>query len=106
MLMQDASVQDQILLQWISNTAVPFHIDGEKGDMKDDLLAGKPLIKYLRYNFPITENNLNGLSLGRNFTSKDVDSLVEMSNAKNRQLLYDIGLAASRQIDPSHFESR
>jgi patatin-like phospholipase/acyl hydrolase len=105
MLMQDASVQNQILLQWISNTAVPFHIDGEKGDMKDDLLAGKPLIKYLRYNFPITENDLNGLSLGRNFTSKDVDSLVEMSNAKNRQLLYDIGLAASRQMERSHFET-
>lgn len=104
MLMQDASWQNQILLQWISNSAVPIHIDGEKGDMSDDLLCGKPLIKYIRYNLPLTQNDLNGLQLNRNFNDNDVEDLIEMSNAKNRELLLEIGLkAASNQVLKDHF---
>ncbi|MES2679437.1 MAG: patatin-like phospholipase family protein [Bacteroidota bacterium] len=103
MLMQDASWQNQIMMQWLSNSPTAHAIDMEIGDMKGDHIAGKPMIKYLRYNFPITENDLNGLQMGRNFSAKDVESLVEMSNAENRQILYDIGLAASSKVLAEHF---
>lgn len=104
MLMQDASWQNQIILQWLSNSLTEQHIDMEIETLKGDYLGGKPLIKYLHYNFPITENDLNGLKLGRTFTSDDVKSLVEMSNAENRQLLYQIGKAASTTVKKSHFK--
>ena len=104
MLMQDASWQNQIILQWLSNSPTAHYIDREIEMLKDDYIAGKPLIKYLRYNFPITENDLNGLSLGKTFTPKDVESLVEMSNAQNREQLYKIGEAASVSILKSHFD--
>jgi patatin-like phospholipase/acyl hydrolase len=104
MLMQDASWQNQIVLQWLSQSPTAFTIDMEIGSLKDDYIAGKPLIKYLRYNFPITENDLNGLGLGKTFTEKDVASIIEMSNAGNRELLYKIGVAASSKIEKKHFD--
>lgn len=110
MLMQDASWQNQIILQWLSNSPTAFRIDGEIEDLKGDYIAGKPLIKYLRYNFPITQNELNGLQLdktstnpGRTFSDKDVASIIEMSNAGNRQLLYQIGTAAADKVKEEHF---
>jgi uncharacterized protein len=103
MLMQDASWQNQIMLQWLSNSPTAVTIDREIGKLEGDLIAGKPMIKYLRYNFPITENDLNGLNLGKVFKPEDVLSLIEMSNSQNKELLYDIGFAASDAIKKEHF---
>jgi hypothetical protein len=44
------------------------------------------------------------LGFDKTFTKSDVESIVEMSNAENRELLYKIGFAASGSILPSHFE--
>ena len=104
MLMQDASWQNQIVLQWLSNSPTAHYIDMEIESLKDDYIGNKPLIKYLRYNFAITQNDLNGLGLGKTFTEKDVESLIEMSNAENRHLLYKIGVAASSSVKKSHFD--
>ncbi len=104
MLMQDASWQNQIVLQWLSNSPTAHYIDMEIESLQDDFMGGKALIKYLRYNFPITENDLNGLGLGKTFSAKDVESLIEMSNAENRQELYDIGVAASSSVLKTHFD--
>ncbi len=104
MLMQDASWQNQIVLQWLSNSPTAHYIDMEIESLKDDYIGNKPLIKYLRYNFAITQNDLNGLGLGKTFTKKDVESLIEMSNAENRHLLYKIGTAASSSVEKSHFD--
>jgi uncharacterized protein len=49
MLMQDASWQNQIILQWLSNSPTAKVIDREMGDLKGDLLGGSPLLEYLRY---------------------------------------------------------
>lgn len=104
MLMQDASWQNQIMLQWLSNSPTAHYIDMEIESLRDDFIGGKPQIKYLRYNFPITENDLNGLGLNKTYSEKDVENLIEMSNAENRQELYNIGAAASSNILKSHFE--
>jgi uncharacterized protein len=104
MLMQDASWQNQIILQWLSNSPTAHSIDMEIETLKDDYLAGKPVLKYLRYNFPLTKKDLNDLNMERTFSEKDVENLVEMSNAKNRELLYKIGLAASESVEANHFE--
>lgn len=104
MLMQDASWQNQIVLQWLSNSPTAQHIDMEIESLTEDYVAGKPMLKYLRYNFPITVDKLNNLGLGKNFTEKDVESLIEMSNAGNREILFRIGEAASRdEVQIEHF---
>lgn len=104
MLMQDASWQNQIILQWLSNSPTAHYIDMEIESLRDDFIGGKPLIKYLRYNFPMTENDLNGLGLGKSYSAKNVESLIEMSNADNREELYMIGEAASSSVLESHFD--
>jgi uncharacterized protein len=107
MLMQDASWQNQIMLQWLSDSPTASYIDQEIEYLKDDYIGGQPQLKYLRYNFPITENDLNGLKIkGKSFTDKDVASLLEMSNAQNRELLYEIGkVAGEKEIKEEHFFS-
>jgi uncharacterized protein len=104
MLMQDASWQNRVMLQWISQSPTADYMDMEIGDMDGDLLGSKPLISYLRYNFRITENDLNDLGFKRIFTAADVKSLTDMSNSDNRQLLYQIGAKASHTIKQEHFE--
>ena len=104
MLMQDASWQNQIVLQWLSDSPTAFTIDMEMGNLREDHICDKPLIKYLRYNFPITENELNGLGLGRTFIDKDVAEIADMSNAGNRELLYQIGTAAAAKVEKNHFD--
>ncbi len=104
MLMQDASWQNRVMLQWISQSPTADYMDMEIEDMNGDLLGSKPLISYLRYNFRFTENDLNNLGFKKIFTAADVKSLIDMSNATNRQLLYQIGAKASYTIMPEHFE--
>jgi patatin-like phospholipase/acyl hydrolase len=104
MLMQDASWQNRVMLQWISQSPTADYLDMEIEKMDGDLLAGRPLISYLRYNFRISENDLNDLGFKKIFTAADVKSIIDMSNSNNRQLLYQIGHKASGTISPHHFE--
>jgi uncharacterized protein len=103
MLMQDASWQNRVVLQWLSQSPTADYLDMEIEHMDGDLLSGKPLISYLRYNFRITEDDLNELGFKKTFTTADAKSIVDMSNADNRELLYQIGLKASEAIKPEHF---
>lgn len=104
MLMQDASWQNRLLLQWISQSPTAELMDMEIGDMDGDVLGGNPLISYLRYNFMITEDDLNKLGLNRVFTAADVKSITDMSNAGNRDLLYQIGCKACSTMKAEHFD--
>ncbi|HUZ57787.1 MAG TPA: patatin-like phospholipase family protein [Hanamia sp.] len=104
MLMQDASWQNQAMLQWLSDSPTADYLDMEMGNMDGDLLSGLPLISYLRYNFCISEKNLNDLGFQKKFTDIDVKSINDMSNSGNRQLLYQIGYKSSGTVKPEHFD--
>lgn len=112
MLMQDASWQNQIILQWLSKSPTACVIDGEIGNMNEDLITeavnNEGLLSYLRYNFLLDTDTLNELKpKGKTFTKKQVDDLVEMSNAASRFDLYDIGeAAAANEITEDHFPSK
>jgi len=103
MLMQDSSWQNQIMMQWLSNSPTAADIDMEINGLHGDYIGGKPQIKYLRYNFPITIDALNALPSDKTYTDEDVESLIEMSNAENRFELFKIGSLASKAIKKEHF---
>ena len=103
MMMQDASWQNRLLLEWLSNSPTAEVMDAELGMLNDDYIAGNPLLSYLRYTFAITGKNLNSLGLHRKFTEADAVDIADMSKAGNKQILYDIGLKASEAIKPEHF---
>ena len=107
MFMKDASWHNQIILQWLSNTLTPWEIDMQIGKMKKDLLPvnnnNNGLISYLRYNVWLDKETLSTL-MNKSYTSKQIDSLVEMSNAKSRFELYEIGhRAAINELKKEHF---
>jgi patatin-like phospholipase/acyl hydrolase len=103
MLMQDASWQNRLMLQWMSESATAEFMDGELGNLHGDYIAGKPLISYLRYNFSFTVNNLNALGIDKTFNEADVANLSDMAKARNKEILYEIGYKASVAIKPEHF---
>ena len=98
MLMQDASWHNQTILQWMSRCNTRWCIDGEIGDLSDDLVTedtgNKGLLTYLRYNLWIDGPALKELT-GKDYNKKQIDGLVEMSNAASRFELYDLGEKAA-----------
>ena len=103
MLMQDASWQNRILLQWLSTSPTAEEMDREIGNMNEDFIGGTPLLSYLRYNFEIKKDNLNALGFEKEFTDRDALSIADMAEAKNKEILYDIGYGASSVIKHDHF---
>ena len=100
LLMRDASHLNHLMLQYLSESPTRTHVDGEIGDMTDDLLGGKAALHYLRYNVRMETNELNDLG----FSEMDLKNLMEMSNADNREILAQIGeKAAVRQVKSEHF---
>jgi patatin-like phospholipase/acyl hydrolase len=100
MLMQDASWHNQAILQWLSKCDTRWHIDGEIGDLTEDLITGdtdkKGLLTYLRYNLWLDAAVLKKL-MAKDYTAREVDNLVEMSNADSRFELYEIGKNAAEK---------
>lgn len=103
--MEDANYLNQTLLQYMSQPpSSAKYIDQEIGDLRNDNLTQKPLLHYIRYNVLLDENELNSLGFA-DLTEKQIESLSDMSNAKNKELLYQIGLKASeRDVDMNHFK--
>jgi uncharacterized protein len=99
-LMDDASVYNQLVLQCLSESPTPVEIDDEFGHLEDDLLLSA--LHYLRYNVLLDKTTLAALGLAH-LTPK-VEALREMSAGENRDLLVEIGKAAAeRYMHPDHF---
>jgi patatin-like phospholipase/acyl hydrolase len=101
--MEDANYLNQTILQYLSESPVPKKIDGEVGDLSGDLLNNQAALSYIRYNVFLEENELNGLGL--NFSKEELVSLREMSNAQNKDKLYEIGSkAAAKFVNAEHIK--
>lgn len=102
-LMADADWLGQAMLQWLSRSPTSWPIDAEMGDLQDDLLGGREMLSYLRYNVlfnPIWIKNTLGLEM----TQEEVDALPPMDNPANITALAGLGAkAASVQVKEDHF---
>lgn len=107
MFMQDASWHNQIMLQWLSKCDTRWRIDGEVGDLTDDLITGDTekggLLSYLRYNIWLDAPSLKEV-MKKDYSKEQVDSLTEMSNTQNRFELFEIGKNdAEIKVIDAHF---
>lgn len=103
LFMEDANYMNQTVLQYLSNSPTPRIIDSEVLDLKNDLITEKPALHYVRYNVMLDNDELS--KLGFKFNSKEIDSLHEMSESKNKEILYKIGKKAAKQyIDDTHIK--
>lgn len=92
-LMQDVAVLQQTVMQWLSSSPTARTIDLEVGDLRHDLLAGAPLIGYLRYDVDLSKAGVRALDAS--FTDdKAIESLSEMDAPENMKALHALGSKA------------
>jgi len=104
-LMDDCASLQETLLQWLSNSPTARPIDRELGDLRHDLVAGAPLLSYLRYNVDLREESVQALAPSVT-DSEAIASLSAMDAPENMKLLHELGmLAAQRDVSAEDFAS-
>jgi patatin-like phospholipase/acyl hydrolase len=102
MFMDDASMLNQTILQYLSNSPTAIEIDSEIGNLDGDLIAPEPSLSYLRYQAYLERRN-PGPDFSK-FTDADLVDMRAMDKADNVDKLLDIGrIAADFYIQESHF---
>lgn len=103
----DCDWLNQTVLQWMSQSPTAWEIDGEIGDMGNDLVGRKEaMLSYLRYTLPLNRAWIKE-TLNLDFDQDTLDSLFAMDQPKNVRTLGNLGASASViQIDPEHFPAR
>ncbi len=105
-LMDDCAAMQETLLQWLSSSLTARVIDRELGDLRNDLLGGRPLLSYLRYNTKLDIDNIQQL-IPEQVDPKQIASLSEMDAPENMDLLHQVGSAlAERDVQESVFPTR
>lgn len=107
-LMEDVATMQQTLLQWMSSSPTARPIDRELGDLRHDLLGGRPLISYLRYDVELTSDAVRAL-LPELDDERRIRALSEMDAPANMPALHRLGQQAGRrdihaQDFPTHFD--
>jgi predicted acylesterase/phospholipase RssA len=101
-LMDDCAALVETMMQWMSSSPTAREIDSEIGDLRDDQVAGAPLLSYLRYNVKLSEEEVGGLLPG--LSPQQVESLGEMDNPDNLDALLALGeAAAGRKVEDGDF---
>jgi hypothetical protein len=109
-MIYDTQIQGIVLLQALSEPALPWKINSEIGDMGGDRITPEPLLDFQRIDVrldrkppPVRRRRGEGPALtfveeviGRELTAPVLDQLDEMANGKsaNMKLLLEIGEAA------------
>lgn len=102
-LMGDCDALNLTMLHAISKSAAPWEIDGEIGDLSSDLLAGRALLSYRRYNVLLTPKWM-ARELEIEVSDEEARTLFKMDRPENVEPLSRIGAsAAERQVDAAHF---
>ena len=102
MFMADAVELNQVMLQYMSNPAVPVEVDRAIGDLSDELLTSQPLLQYIRYNSPLTEHHLRSIDVK---LSGDVNELIPMDRPQNAERLFEIGEKdGARLVKAAHYD--
>ena len=105
-LMNDCASFQETILQWMSSSSTARIIDGELGDLGNDLLAGPPLLTYLRYDVDLRKESAQELDPSLN-DSKMIDSLSDMDAPENMAALHRLGvLAAGANVNDQDFEAK
>ena len=102
-LMNDCDAMNQTILQWMSRSPTAWKIDREIGDLQEDVLGGKELFSYLRYNVVLDRDWLKE-HLMMDLQAREVKGLQQMDRPANMSKLALLGATAAHiQIQPNHF---
>lgn len=99
LLMEDASWQNQLLLQYLGRTLTPVVIDSEVGDLAGDHL-GDGFFTYVRYNVQLDADGLR--TAGVPDLAAQAETLRSLSAGENTATLARVGESAARVVSPEH----
>jgi hypothetical protein len=102
-LMNDCASFQETMLQWMSSSRTAREIDRELGDLQHDLVAGTPLLSYLRYNADLRVEKVK--SLYPELTDEErIKSLSAMDAPENMETLHELGKrVAERDVIETDF---
>lgn len=104
-LMDDCAALQEAQLQWMSSSRTARQIDRELGDLQHDLVAGAPLLSYLRYNIDLSADNVRALDPSLT-DAEQIEALSAMDAPENMSVLHRLGVrAAERGVLPDDFAS-
>jgi len=104
-LMQDCATLQQTMLQWMSSSTTAKVIDRELGDLRHDLVAGAPLMNYLRYDVDLRAESIQALNPAIT-DPETIQSLSAMDAPDNMPVLHDLGTrAGQRDVSARDFAS-
>jgi hypothetical protein len=96
----DGQLLTLTLLQWFSETPVPWKINSEIGDLGSEHLGGRPLLRFQRYDMPLDSDWLQK-NLGVERTEEELVVLRRFDRVDSMEELYDLAqLAACEQMKP------
>jgi hypothetical protein len=101
--MNDCASFQETMLQWMSSSRTAREIDRELGDLQHDLVAGTPLLSYLRYNADLRVEKVK--SLYPELTDEErIKSLSAMDAPENMETLHELGKrVAERDVIETDF---
>ena len=101
-LMADCNDEVETIMQWLSDGPLDRRIDGQIGTLGGDVLGGRALLTYRRYNVVLESAWLQD-QLGLDLSQDDLDLLSRMDRPAGMTDLARLGAhAAARQLDPDH----
>ncbi len=101
-LMADCNDEVETLMQWLSDGPTARRIDGQIGDLQGEVLGGRRLLTYRRYNVKLESDWLKS-ELGLERSQPELDVLARMDRPAGMPALQEIGThAAARQVDLGH----
>ena len=105
-LMNDCNDDVETMMQWLSRSPTGREIDGQIGDLRGDLLCGRPLLTYQRFNVLLKSDWIEK-NLERKIDSRRLADLEKMDRPKNMDALAELGAEhAARVVTDAHIDPR
>ena len=103
-LMDDVAGMQEALLQWMSASPTARKIDSELGTLDGDLLGGKALLSYARYDINLGPVGIAELLGKAEAATIPVENLTAMDAPENMRDLHRLGVAGGlRDVKDEHF---
>jgi hypothetical protein len=102
-VIQDSQQLVLTLMQWMSDPATPWPVNLEIADLRGELLAGRPLLSFQRYDMALEIDWLERM-LSEHVTSRELDALRALDGVRVMPRAEQLAQkAAILQVQPEHF---
>jgi uncharacterized protein len=102
-LIRDSQEFSVTLMHWLSDSAAPWPINAEIGDLSTEVFGGQPLLSFQRYDVHLERRWLEA-TLGRQFSQKNLLQLQKMEDPANIRSMYEMAtLVAQKMVKLEHF---